>query len=428
MDDAFYVDGEEASCFAYEELVRAVESAEGVPPVLAWEGDVAFFIKLLAAVRVGSTVVLVDEPGDVESAALLLQVERSSPHKRNAPHPQPLSPEYRGEGSYAPSSSGKTVSSDCLLRESGGGRIGLFTSGTTGKPKLVLHSVDSLTRGVRRDPMHAQDVWGLAYHPAHMAGLQVFFQALANRNKLVRLFGLPIEQIHAAIEGQGITHLSATPTFLNLLCASGRVHRHVRSVSSGGELSSPALRDRLSATFPSARLRNIYASTEAGSLFVATDDAFRVPERLSGRVRVVDGELFLHRSLLAESLQRQLDDEYYATGDCVEVLQQDPLTFRITSRQTDWINVGGYKVNPHRVETLLLAMDEVLQAAVYGRENSVTGNLVCCDVVLAEGRALTARDILTRLSGDLPAYMIPRIVRSVDSIAATSSGKKQRSA
>lgn len=454
---------------------------ERAPEVLPWEEDVSFFVNLLAAMRDGGSVVLVDGQGDVGRVTQAPQpneIRLTTPHpneiRLKPPHPQPFSPEYRGEGSKefklrgpdSPEYRGEgseevfckgevpeasAFGSQELRKEPEAsafgsqeherrgepeasafgsrkheGRIGLFTSGTTGKPKLVLHSVESLTRGVRCDDKHADDVWGLAYHPAHMAGLQVLFQALANRNTLVRLFGLPVESVHAAIEEQGVTHLSATPTFLNLMCSTGQVHKHVRSVTSGGELSSETLRNRLSTTFPSARLRNVYASTEVGSLLVATDDVFQVPERFHGRVRVLDGELMVHRSLLAPSLQQQLEGEYYATGDIVEVLQDDPLAFRITSREGHWINVGGYKVNPHEVEARLLAMDEVLEAAVFGRDNSVTGSLVCCDVVLSAGCTLTARDVHTRLSEHLPAYMIPRIVRAVDSIASTSSGKKQR--
>ena len=67
--------------------------------------------------------------------------------------------------------------------------ITIFTSGTTGQPKKVLHSISSLTRSVRTGERYANQIWGYAYAPTHMAGLQVFFQAFENENTLVNIFG-----------------------------------------------------------------------------------------------------------------------------------------------------------------------------------------------------------------------------------------------
>ena len=53
-------------------------------------------------------------------------------------------------------------------------RINLFTSGTTGRPTLVRHSLASLTRGVKISATHGDDRWAFAYNPTHVAGVQVF--------------------------------------------------------------------------------------------------------------------------------------------------------------------------------------------------------------------------------------------------------------
>ena len=55
--------------------------------------------------------------------------------------------------------------------------ITIFTSGTTGQPKKVIHTVSSLTRSVRCNAKYEKQIWLFAYNPTHMAGLQVFFQA-----------------------------------------------------------------------------------------------------------------------------------------------------------------------------------------------------------------------------------------------------------
>lgn len=63
--------------------------------------------------------------------------------------------------------------------------ITMFTSGTTGQPKKVVHSIQTLTRSVRRGEKYNNQIWAYAYNPTHMAGLQVFFQAFENLNTCI---------------------------------------------------------------------------------------------------------------------------------------------------------------------------------------------------------------------------------------------------
>ena len=66
----------------------------------------------------------------------------------------------------------------------------MFTSGTTGSPKKVTHNFNSLNRHVVIKNEFNKAVWGLAYSPTHIAGIQVIFQSILNKSTLVRLFGL----------------------------------------------------------------------------------------------------------------------------------------------------------------------------------------------------------------------------------------------
>ncbi len=314
------------------------------------------------------------------------------------------------------------------------GRLGLETSGTTGTPKLIWHRLDSLTRGVRQGPQHANDVWGLAYPPTHFAGLQVLFQALANGNPIVRLHGLEPEKMHETIEAQGITHLSATPTFYRLLCTpSAPVHPHVRSASVGGERLVSGLADRLRSVFPNARIRDIFAATETGSLLVGRGDgSFSIPSKNSALIRVRADRLEVHRSLLAESLQLNSpetnfsEDGFFATGDLVEWLD-DEIHFRILGRQEEQLNIGGHKVAAGEIEDRLRNWPEIADARVFGRPNSVIGTLLCCDLVLHQGQQLTLAEVRQRLAAELPAYKIPGLIQFVPALGMTITGKQAKS-
>jgi acyl-coenzyme A synthetase/AMP-(fatty) acid ligase len=73
------------------------------------------------------------------------------------------------------------------------------------------------------------------YNPTHMAGIQVFFEALLNPNTMVRLFGLAKDDVFRAITKYNITHISATPTFYRLLLLANKVFMNVNRITSGGE-------------------------------------------------------------------------------------------------------------------------------------------------------------------------------------------------
>ncbi len=94
--------------------------------------------------------------------------------------------------------------------------ITLFTSGTTGIPKKVRHSVNSLTRMVRYGEKHSSDIWGFCYNPTHMAGIQVFFQAFLNINPMIYIYGADNNEIYGRISEFKVSHISATPTFYRL--------------------------------------------------------------------------------------------------------------------------------------------------------------------------------------------------------------------
>ena len=113
-------------------------------------------------------------------------------------------------------------------------KITLFTSGTTGIPKKVSHDFKSITRFVKVSERNEKSIWGFAYNPTHMAGIQVFFQALLNGNSIIRLFGLDNKDIYTEITNNGITHISATPTFYRLLLPCNKTFPSVVRITSGG--------------------------------------------------------------------------------------------------------------------------------------------------------------------------------------------------
>ena len=305
--------------------------------------------------------------------------------------------------------------------------ITIFTSGTTGQPKKVVHNISTLTRAVRLGERYAGQIWAYAYNPTHMAGLQVFFQAFENQNTLVNVFGKSREEVCQQIADKQITHISATPTFYRLLLPFEKTYESVIRVTLGGEKSDQHLYDSIGKIFPNAKINNVYASTEAGSLFAAKGDCFQIPEAIRDKFKVVDDELLIHKSLLGSSESFKFTDDFYHSGDLIEWVNKEAGLFRFKSRKNELINVGGYKVNPGEVENAIMAVEGVRQALVYGKANSILGNVLCADVQLEEGCALTELDIKKTLAAQLQDFKIPRRIKFVEEMSLTRTGKLKRS-
>ncbi len=305
-------------------------------------------------------------------------------------------------------------------------KITIFTSGTTGLPKKVVHTVATLSRAVRSGEKHKNDIWGFAYNPTHMAGFQVFFQAFFNANTIINLFRKDASEIIREIEGNQITHLSATPTFFRLLLLEKEPHYSLKKLTCGGEKSDSSLYDRLREIFPNAKFNNVYAATEFGTLLCSQGQFFKIPEALKEFAKIENNELKVHKSLVGDFDARLLVGDFYSTGDIVEFCEDNPELFKFVGRSSSLVNVGGYKVNVEEVEDLLRAIPEISEAHVYGRKNSVTGNILCADVKLSAGKTLEKASIRSFLISKLQSFKVPRIINIVENIEITRTGKLKR--
>lgn len=402
----FYIDGEKV--YSYPLLVEAIDRETGYCPLYKTSDTYAYWKNLLKALVGGHPVTLLDsdmspnEIADIDVARLNVSVDIKH---------EPI----------------RTVERLVDLVKGSESEIAVFTSGTTGQPKKIVHTVASLTRTTRTGEKYRNDVWGFAYNPTHMAGLQVFFQAFENMNTIVSLFGKSRKEMYDIIRRHQITHLSATPTFYRLLLPVGETCPSVVRATLGGERSDGHLYDTLRQIFPNARVNNIYASTEAGALFSSQDDCFQIPESIRERIKVSEQELLIHKSLLGTSDSMPLHEDYYHSGDIIEWVDEGKGVFRFVSRKNEMINVGGYKVNPEEVEAALMSVAGIRQSLVYGRSNSVLGNVVCADVVLEQGSRLDAVGIRQSMQGRLQDFKIPRRIRIVDALPLTRTGKLKRS-
>lgn len=328
------------------------------------------------------------------------------------------------------------------------GVVTMLTSGTTGRPKAANHTWTTLASPVRRDPRYARNRWMCVYPLNLYAGMQVMLQALLNWSALVMPSSLDPTIVVRTMRAAVVTHASGTPTFWRQLLLFAPHEElstcRLEQITMGGEAVTQGLLDQLSGLFPQTRLVHIYASTELGRLFSVTDKREGFPAEWLDRpqeegieLRIVDGELVArsYNAMIGYDRRATSDsdqptavplDGWVATGDLVE-RHGDRVLFQ--GRKTDVINVGGRKVMPSTVETVLREATGVSDVRVYGKSSSLVGQLVAADIVLARGSEEHAvRGEINRIArGRLAQHEIPRLLRVVESITQNGAMKVVRS-
>ncbi len=304
-------------------------------------------------------------------------------------------------------------------------KITLFTSGTTGLPKMVKHSIFSLTRMIRQGENYSKNVWAFCYNPTHIAGIQVFLQAFFNYNPIYYLFEKNSNYIIGKLKLNKITHISATPTFFRLMIDQSNRFDYIKRISIGGEKSNLELINKIEKIFPNAKLKNIYASTELGTIFSSRNDIFCINEQNKDYIKIKNLTLHVHKSII-NTVQFDMEGDWYDTGDLIEWVSEDKSCFKFVSRKSEMINSGGYKIHPGEVEDCILSISGISSAVVYGKPNSVLGTVLIADVSLEDEIEITELQIKDILSTKLQSFKIPRKINFTKTIIQTRTGKINR--
>jgi acyl-coenzyme A synthetase/AMP-(fatty) acid ligase len=301
----------------------------------------------------------------------------------------------------------------------------LFTSGTTGKPKKISHNLKSITRNVKTGPNYAANIWAYAYNPTHIAGLQVFFQGLFNYNSMIYTFETQPKLIPLKLQEYNITNISATPSYYRLFFPFlTKINLTLTRITSGGEKFDDNIINKISHYFPNAIIRNIYATTEAGSLLNSDGEYFLINDGNESLFRVNDrSELLIHESLLGTSEDIILQNGWYNSGDIVEFIDKNKL--RIIGRSDNLINIGGYKINSDEICDIIKEFSYINDVLVYSQSNSVLGKVLVADIILNSNiDCEVVQQLKKELNLKLPKWKIPVKFNIVNQFQLTRTGKK----
>ena len=319
----------------------------------------------------------------------------------------------------------------------------MLTSGTTGVPKIVSHTLKGLTGAIVADgsPRGPMPIWATFYDIRRYGGLQIFLRAiLGGGSMILSQPGETTAEHLARLQANGVTHISGTPSHWRKALMSASISSFApRYVRLSGEIADQAVLDGLRRAFPDASIGHAYASTEAGVGFAVNDGLEGFPasmvENPAGGVEmnVKDGSLRIRSTRTANAyIGRDAAslcdaDGFIDTGDMVE-LRGD--RYHFVGRRGGIINVGGLKVHPEEVEAVINGHPEVrmsrARCAPQPDHRRYRGGGCRVGRQRRAERNEIRDEILRNCKASLAAHKVPAIIRFVPALDVTTAGKLAR--
>ena len=310
----------------------------------------------------------------------------------------------------------------------------LFSSGSAGRSKAALHDLTGILEKfkVRRNKQRA--ITFLLYD--HIGGVNTMLYTLSNGGCMITVQDRNPAKVLEAVEKYRVELLPTSPTFINMILLSEGYKHHdlssLRTITYGTEPMPESTLKRFHELLPEITLQQTYGLSEVGILRSKSKSSDSLWVKIGGKgfeTRVVDGIL----QIKAESAMLGYlnapspftEDGWFITGDEVEV---DGDYFRILGRRSELINIGGEKVYPAEVESVIQQIENVAEVTVHGEKNPIMGNIVCANVLLLEPEDSKAAILRIKkyCRKHMPTFKVPVKVNIVDEEMHSERFKKMR--
>lgn len=322
-------------------------------------------------------------------------------------------------------------------------RLILYTSGTTGRPKGVLHTHNSVHALIRQIGEHwhvaAGDTFLVPSPIAHIGGSIYAFECpllLVSTAVLMQRWD-PDAAVSLMLD-ERVTHMAgATPFLAGLLTAAERAGTRLPELKvfiCGGASVPPSLIRRATAYFDKVAVSRVYGSTEVPVTTVgALDDPDHAAET-DGRpgiadIKLVDGEIcargpqMLVGYLHTDDETAAFDDEgYFRTGDLGRWVDDSYLV--VTGRAKDIIIRNGENISPKEIEDILIGHPGIAEIAIVGIPDERTGERACAVIVATDHPAPDVAGMRALLEEHgVARFKAPEQVEIWDSLPKNDAGK-----
>jgi len=291
----------------------------------------------------------------------------------------------------------------------------LFSSGTSGEPKGAVHDFVNLLEKFKKKRTSLKIVNFLLFD--HWGGLNTMFHTLSNAGTVLTLNNRSPDAVCEFIEKYEIEVLPTSPTFINLLLISEAYKRYdlssLKIISYGTEPMPESSLQRLNDVFSGVKLLQTYGLIEVGVLRSKSKSSNSLWVKVGGegyQTRVVDNllEIKADSTMLGylNAPNPFTEDGWYQTGDSVEVNGD---YIKILGRKSEMINVGGEKVYPAEIESVIQKFDNISEVTAFAEKHPITGQIVCVKIKLIsfENHKDFKRRLKKYCREKMPSFQVP---------------------
>lgn len=319
------------------------------------------------------------------------------------------------------------------LQENQNSGLILFSSGITGKPKAMIHNLDVFIDSFQNKKQKNLSFLVFLMFD-HIGGLNTLFNCLSMGATIVLPENRDADFVCSLIEKYKIDILPVSPTFLNLILLSESYKKYdlgsLKMITYGTEPMPESLLLRLREIFPRAKFLQTFGTSETGIAQISSKSSVSTFIKIDDpnlEYKIVDDELWLRGKTqilgyLNSSMERFTEDGWFRTGDLVETDEEGYM--RIIGRNSEMINVGGQKVLPAEIESVLLQIPEIADCAVYGEKNAIIGQIVAADIVV--NKQIDKKTIIDHCRKNLDAYKVPVKIKFIEKTFFNDRFKKVR--
>lgn len=313
----------------------------------------------------------------------------------------------------------------------------IFTSGSSGKGKAVIHTFNSLFQSVKNSDSfinHTEnDIWLASLPFYHIGGIAIFLRALICGTTICLTNSFSTKDIFSAIEKYSPTLLSLVQTMFDRIVSSSiQPWSKLRMLFlGGGPMDNKKITELIKLGWPIAK---VYGSSETAAMItgISSDHIHKHPESCGlplgdTRIKLINNNLFVKTKSLFLGYQNyanidksKIEDDFYDTGD-IGYLENNHLI--INSRRTDLIITGGKNVDPIEIEQVIKLNFDIVDVKVFSIKDKEWGEIVTAAIIRKKGINIESTEITKRLKSSISNYKIPKIIIFIDDFPYNSIGK-----